>query len=340
MAIRDDLGPCRLAADTHAGLWLDRYLRDLDGEGAKQEHLDEVLDVVRVPAGYPRFFARWRAALESLPDTRFARAETTGRLIVGLGAESVLETSLTLHQIYGVPYLPGSALKGLAAAAAHRRLTDHASWRKAGAKGPIGESHRVLFGDTKASGYVTFHDALWIPEGTALPLDPDVLTVHHPRYYGGEAVPPADWDSPVPVPFVTAHGAYLLALTGPPAWTEAAHEILAAALAQDGLGAKTAAGYGRFQVQLEKSAEPQDETTEPARPANPTPEPGRRYRRGERIQVEVIGTEGRNRYALRPLEGGGPVVLQQGGLQWEMGDRKKVKVLDVTPDGRITRVGI
>jgi len=35
-------------------------------------------------------------------------------LVVGLGAESVLETSLTLHRIYGYPIIPGSALKGLA----------------------------------------------------------------------------------------------------------------------------------------------------------------------------------------------------------------------------------
>ena len=35
------------------------------------------------------------------------------RVIVGLGAESVLETSIRLHRVYGFPILPGSALKGL-----------------------------------------------------------------------------------------------------------------------------------------------------------------------------------------------------------------------------------
>ena len=35
------------------------------------------------------------------------------RLIVGLGAASVYETSMTLHHIYGIPYLPGSAIKGV-----------------------------------------------------------------------------------------------------------------------------------------------------------------------------------------------------------------------------------
>ncbi len=35
------------------------------------------------------------------------------RLIVGLGNESIYETSMTLHHIYGFPYIPGSAIKGV-----------------------------------------------------------------------------------------------------------------------------------------------------------------------------------------------------------------------------------
>ena len=35
------------------------------------------------------------------------------RLIVGLGHESVYEISITLHHIYGIPYIPASAVKGV-----------------------------------------------------------------------------------------------------------------------------------------------------------------------------------------------------------------------------------
>ena len=35
------------------------------------------------------------------------------RLVVGLGNESVYEISITLHHIYGFPYIPGSAVKGV-----------------------------------------------------------------------------------------------------------------------------------------------------------------------------------------------------------------------------------
>ncbi|GAK51206.1 CRISPR-associated RAMP protein, Cmr6 family [Candidatus Moduliflexus flocculans] len=41
-------------------------------------------------------------------------AKLTWRMVVGLGNESVHETSMTLHHVYGVPYVPGSALKGIA----------------------------------------------------------------------------------------------------------------------------------------------------------------------------------------------------------------------------------
>lgn len=35
------------------------------------------------------------------------------RMIVGFGNESVYELSMTLHHIYGIPYIPGSAIKGV-----------------------------------------------------------------------------------------------------------------------------------------------------------------------------------------------------------------------------------
>ncbi|PSJ75885.1 type III-B CRISPR module RAMP protein Cmr6 [Sphingobacteriales bacterium UPWRP_1] len=35
------------------------------------------------------------------------------RLVLGLGGESVYETSMTLHHLYGIPYLPASSIKGV-----------------------------------------------------------------------------------------------------------------------------------------------------------------------------------------------------------------------------------
>lgn len=40
-------------------------------------------------------------------------AKCDWRMIVGLGNESVHETSMMLHHVYGIPYIPGSAIKGV-----------------------------------------------------------------------------------------------------------------------------------------------------------------------------------------------------------------------------------
>jgi len=289
-------------ATTNAGLWLEKCLRDLEVAGpGKQEHFDLLIARATVSGEYRRFFERWRSAVESLePCTRTAEATASGRMVVGLGAESVLETSISLHRTYGMPYIPGSALKGLAAAAAHKHLEDPA-WKKAGEGKKIGDSHRILFGDQESSGYVTFHDALWIPEvDEKLPLDLDVMTVHHPEYYQGkDDRPPADWDSPTPVAFVSARGRYLVAVTGPEEWVKAAMEILIGALEKDGIGAKTAAGYGR--MTLVPKREPEKPNWEPqiqglnfGNAGNVVPRvlqqlSGEEQRRAARIMVEKLG---------------------------------------------------
>lgn len=39
-------------------------------------------------------------------------AKLNDKLVIGLGGHSVYETDITLHHIYGVPYIPASAIKG------------------------------------------------------------------------------------------------------------------------------------------------------------------------------------------------------------------------------------
>lgn len=46
-------------------------------------------------------------------DVRGFQAEVSWRLVVGLGQEHVQETSMCLDHIYGVPYIPASAIKGV-----------------------------------------------------------------------------------------------------------------------------------------------------------------------------------------------------------------------------------
>ena len=244
---RKVLAGVSVQSDTHAGLWLDKYLKD-DNKGddnqksAKSVLIDEVMSL-KVPGVYESFFKRWKEALVQICGAECREAKTLGRLAVNLGAEGVLETSVALHHTYGTPFIPGSALKGLAA---HYVATyfkgdldkagDDSAWNK--------EMRRYLFGDTTSAGYVTFYDALFVPGSGK--LVPDVITVHHPDYYQGGDKPPADWDSPTPIPFITATGRFLVALSGPAEWVKAAFEILTLALEREGVGAKTSSGYGRM----------------------------------------------------------------------------------------------
>jgi len=233
----------------HPGLWLDKFLPEQlqkDESLAKDEAslvMTHFKSATRVqePTFYRTSFDRWQSVLQQL-DARMEKGEVLGRMVVGLGADSVLENAISLHHTYGLPFIPGSALKGLASSYAHRRLEDDA-WHKGG------EAHRVLFGDTTSAGYVTFFDALYIPKSAKQGfLWPDVITVHHRDYYQKEGVAPADWDSPTIIPFISATGKYLIALAGPEAWVGKAFEILGLALLEFGVGAKTSSGYGRVKI--------------------------------------------------------------------------------------------
>ncbi len=239
--VRVDTG----AEGTHHGLWLDKYLHD-DGDDAKKDLVKQVTGIA-APKAYEAYFKRWKATLIELCGAENCReAKTLGRLAVNLGAEGVLETSIALHRTYGTPFIPGSALKGLAAHYVMHYLKEEPRWDKK-ADGFI-----TLFGDTTSAGYVTFYDALFVPGSGK--LMPDVITVHHPDYYQGGDKPPADWDSPTPIPFITATGRFLIALSGPPKWVKAAFEILELALEREGVGAKTSSGYGRLSFQSQESA--------------------------------------------------------------------------------------
>ena len=258
---------CELTRDAsiHAGLLLDKYLsaQRLPGPEKSEETGTAIRALLveaagtHVPEGYPVALERRRALLEAFDGgveggvTRLFTAEARGWIVVGLGTQSVRETNVALQHTWGVPFLPGSALKGLASAAAHR-LAGDATWEKAREEQKQGEDHALLFGDTTSAGVVVFHDAWWMPAPSdkTLPLDLDVMTVHHADYYRDGKSAPADWDEPNPVAFLTARGKYQVALSGPEAWVLRAGEWLKAGLDELGLGAKTQAGYGRMSLSL------------------------------------------------------------------------------------------
>lgn len=245
MSRRAALSGVEVQASTHPGLWLDKYLTESDAP-QKAIVIREAAEV-RLREGYEAAYRRRREVFAEGGAQCF-EAQAEGRVAIGLGAKGVVENGITLEHTWGVPILPGSALKGLAAAAARKLVGGH-DWSEAG------ESYRELFGTTEASGCVDFHDAWWKPEGPS-GLAPDVMTVHHAKYYAGEGVAPSDFDSPTPIPFCTSKGTFLIVLDGEPAWCEAARVLLRLGLEHLGVGAKTNAGYGRMSI-AESDAERQ-----------------------------------------------------------------------------------
>jgi CRISPR-associated protein Cmr6 len=252
----------RRAQGTHPGLLLQRYLAKQADPAERHALFDSALAAARsesLRTMYSEAFMRWSRSFAQGKAHRSERLVTTSRLAVGLGSENILEAGLRLHHTYGVPIVPGSALKGLASHYCHDVWGQRHS-EVAPEKNRLfqrGESyHRLLFGTTDDGGVITFHDAWITPESLSdQSLRLDVVTPHHPKWQTNDA-PPTDFDSPVPVSFLSVAGTFEIRLSwsGPvntpsdqaDAWTALAMKLLEEALAEWGVGGKTSSGYGRL----------------------------------------------------------------------------------------------
>jgi len=237
----------------HPGLILARYLAEQNDEGRDKRDLLVAACVASRDQGlialYRRAFERWREGLSGVKAEADLRTPSHTRLIVGLGNKGVIEAGLRLHHTYGVPLIPGPALKGLAAHYCHE------VYGAADEQYHRGKSyHKLLFGTTDDGGVIRFEDAWMYPDSLAdQALLADVMTPHHQKWQTDDNVAPTDFDSPIPVPFLSVAGCFHVAVCwqGPEhaqaeAWTKRAMELLLAALAEWGAGGKTSSGYGRL----------------------------------------------------------------------------------------------
>jgi CRISPR-associated protein Cmr6 len=261
---RKDLADVRITPHTHAGVWLDRYLERQNGihdqedpgsekaKTARTELIKQVSNTSRAAQGYRQAFERRFENTAANPHeyTAFCTFRCVGKMIIGLGQKGVIESGITLEKAWGVPILPGPAMKGVAASTAHL-LVEDPSWNKGIGDQDPGVSAAHLFGTTKHAGCVTFHDAWWIAEqeNQRLPIHADIITPHNSHYYR-EGKTPDGMASPIPVSFLSASGTYMVMLSGlarDKAWVDAAMQLLTLGLRHLGIGAKTNAGYGRFE---------------------------------------------------------------------------------------------
>ena len=188
---------------------------------------------------------------------------TAGRLRIGAGSDNALEFSLRLHPLYGVPIIPGSAIKGLAAHYCHQ------VW---GAGEPRfkrdGEFHNLIFGATDEGGVIAFQDAWITPDSLAAgAIARDIMTPHH-QTWQVEKTAPTDFDGPIPVPCLSVSGSFYfviswngLTTSGAEAenrrkWLALVGELIKDAVAHWGVGGKTSSGYGRMTEARDGGAAP------------------------------------------------------------------------------------
>lgn len=292
------------ARGCHPRLWLARLLPCQGDPAARDQHLAQLAALsADALEPYARFYHRVGALLQDR-GARLLEWAAASRIAVGLGDESVLEIGLRLHHTYGVPMIPGSAQKGLCVRYARAVLALTA------------DEMRAVFGaggDDGAAGAVRFHDALWKP--VARPFQRDVITVHHRRYYQADpaaALPPAEWDSPEPHPYVTATGEFRFALEGDPRAVALAERALGMALEDWGIGARTAKGYGRFRVAAAR--EHRARTTEALAQAAAAA-PAQLFQAAERCGRGAIEFHaGRDAFVISGLAAGAEVKATQRGL--------------------------
>jgi len=169
------------------------------------------------------------------------KLKTAYRLVIGAGYPSFIENGFLFHHVYGIPYIPGETLKGLARAVfilsvaeamkgkfdpskIEEVLSEEAEEEiSEEAKGvfhqipekiniildnytienPV-ETFRKIFGSKKRRGQVIFFDAYPVEFNPSEHFEADIMNPHYRKYYQSQSgkEAPADWLSPNPIHFL------------------------------------------------------------------------------------------------------------------------------------------
>jgi CRISPR type III-B/RAMP module RAMP protein Cmr6 len=210
---------------------------------------------------------RWSTMTEGA--ARFSMVARS-RMIIGLGGKGALESGITLHPVTGLPYIPGSALKGLCRnyrllkiseklelpinsdtlAKLEEQLLDERNDSE-GAK-----SFRRMFGTQDNAGECVFFDVVIsdVPSNTPI-FAVEVMTPHFRQYYESSGQkPPHDADDPKPITYIAVNTGITFSFAvgirhqadKDEKMRDRASRLVQEALQEMGIGAKTASGYGVF----------------------------------------------------------------------------------------------
>jgi CRISPR-associated protein Cmr6 len=214
------------------------------------------------------------------------RLKTAYRLVIGAGYPSFIENGFLFHHVYGIPYIPGETLKGLARAVfilsvaealkGETKLSEIEEELSEEAEGisqqipkkisiilddytienPV-ETFRKIFGSKKRRGQVIFFDAYPVEFKPSEHFEAEIMNSHYGDYYqSGKA--PADWLNPNPIHFLALKEGidFEFSLGLAPLepmeddeeklLLETARKLLEVGLKNFGVGNKKRKGYGWF----------------------------------------------------------------------------------------------
>ncbi|WP_435101152.1 type III-B CRISPR module RAMP protein Cmr6 [Arhodomonas sp. AD133] len=274
------------------------------------------------------------AEMSTWTDILSIPARSHSPFTTGLGLEHPLENGFTFLTPYGLPYLPGSSVKGVLRQAAREldegsnfELTDK-DWHRADIDalfGSAGKAEDPSAELDRRRGALAFWDVIpVIPDGANLQWE--VMTPHHGAYYrdpdGG--TPPHENTPPLPISFLTIPvgsqfrfvvqcNRALLRDTAPHLltddhWQTVTQALMAHAFSWLGFGAKTAVGYGEMAIdeqareeQIRRRQKAEDERKKQAARAAMAP--------GERLAADFLEHksdpgQAEYRYLLERLDAG------------------------------------
>jgi CRISPR-associated protein Cmr6 len=183
-------------------------------------------------------------------------------MITGIGESHPHEVSMVFDHNLGIPYIPASGVKGIVRFAHTISLLPLAEKLGKIEVEKLGEIEKdsffndeepwtfvpMLFGTQRGRGNVIFLDAY--PENVP-DLHIDIMNPHYGPYYS-QNKPPADHYNPTPIKFLTIkRGSKFIFRAIALKKDDTPQKVLDAfvnALTKEGVGAKTAVGYGRFVI--------------------------------------------------------------------------------------------
>lgn len=256
--------------------FLERFTTD--GEPKKKEVLEEFFRRLKYKN---KDYKSECPALE--PSVKF-RVKTAYRLAIGMGYPSLVENGILLHHTYGLPYIPGETLKGLARHVFLLSLSEFLRGEKRlssleqdlmedkepkdmppsfkvvfsefEVKKPY-QTFQKLFGTLNKRGEIIFYDAYVKNPNPEELFEMDIMNPHYAPYYQKDELP-GDWHNPTPIHFlVVKEGVeFEVCLSYLPlnpthideSLLELAKELLRVGLENFGVGGKKRKGYGWFEV--------------------------------------------------------------------------------------------